>query len=82
MAPEQYVRARQPRCMYDSVGGAEELVDRFQDLPLEGHGLIRSRQPRGGVDELTERVRAGRQAVGDTDDYPFMYQRPFDDPDG
>ncbi|MGY5766307.1 VOC family protein [Brachybacterium sp. DNPG3] len=28
---------------------------------------------------------SGREAyasVGDTDDYPFMYQRQFDDPDG
>jgi predicted lactoylglutathione lyase len=26
-------------------------------------------------------VRPGGR-IGDTDDYPFMYQRQFDDPDG
>jgi predicted lactoylglutathione lyase len=34
------------------------------------------------VDELVERARAAGGRIGDTDDYPFMYQRQFDDLDG
>ena len=37
---------------------------------------------REAVDEIVERARAAGGRIGDTDDYPFMYQRQFDDPDG
>ena len=37
---------------------------------------------REAVDELIERAAAAGGRIGDTDDYPFMYQRQFDDPDG
>ncbi|MEU1888456.1 hypothetical protein ABZ491_23590 [Micromonospora rifamycinica] len=33
-------------------------------------------------DELIDRAGAAGGRIGDTDDYPFMYQRQFDDPDG
>ncbi len=50
-------------------------------------GAVRhARQPRDGsreaVDALVERAGAAGGRIGDTDDYPFMYQRQFDDPDG
>jgi len=34
------------------------------------------------VDEFVQRAGAAGGRIGDTDDYPFMYQRQFDDPDG
>lgn len=34
------------------------------------------------VDALIERAKAAGARIGDTDDYPFMYQRQFDDLDG
>ena len=37
---------------------------------------------REAVDELVQRAGAAGGRIGDTDDYPFMYQRQFDDPDG
>ena len=37
---------------------------------------------REAVDELIERAAAAGGRIGDTDDYAFMYQRQFDDPDG
>ena len=37
---------------------------------------------REAVDEIVERAAAAGGRIGDTDDYPFMYQRQFDDPDG
>jgi len=37
---------------------------------------------REAVDELVERAGAAGGRIGDTGDYPFMYQRQFDDPDG
>ena len=46
IAPEQYVMLGS-REMYASVGGVEELVGGPRH-PLEGHGLVRPRQPRGG----------------------------------
>ena len=33
-------------------------------------------------DALVERAAAAGGRIGDTDDYPFIYQRPFDDLDG
>ncbi|WP_374945358.1 VOC family protein [Agreia sp.] len=78
-APEQYVMLTS-REMYASVGGIDELVG--------GPGTpskvtvsfdLGSRE---AVDELAERARAAGGRVGDIDDYPFMYQRQFDDLDG
>jgi len=37
---------------------------------------------REAVDELVDRAGAAGGRIGDIDDYPFMYQRQFDDPDG
>ncbi|PWJ46980.1 hypothetical protein SAMN06264364_14317 [Quadrisphaera granulorum] len=78
-APEQYVMLSS-REMYASVGGTEDLIGGpgtpskvtvSFDLPS-----------REAVDELVERARAAGGRIGDTDDYSFMYQRQFDDPDG
>lgn len=66
--------------MYASVGGTEDVIG--------GPGTpskvtvsfdLASRE---AVDELVDRAAADGGWVGDTDDYPFMYQRQFDDPDG
>ncbi|QHC67888.1 hypothetical protein Q0F99_05155 [Rathayibacter oskolensis] len=79
IAPGQYVMLGS-REMYASVGGTEELIG--------GPGTpskvtvsfdLGSRE---AVDELTERAGAAGGRIGDTDEYPFMYQRQFDDPDG
>jgi predicted lactoylglutathione lyase len=37
---------------------------------------------REAADELVERARAAGGRIGDTDEYPSMYQRQFDDLDG
>ena len=37
---------------------------------------------RGAVDELLDRADEAGGRIGDTDDYPFMYQRQFHDLDG
>ncbi|MCB1299293.1 MAG: transposase [Microthrixaceae bacterium] len=34
------------------------------------------------IKRLVERARVAGGRIGDTDEYPFMYQRQFDDPDG
>jgi predicted lactoylglutathione lyase len=79
IAPEQYVMLAS-REMYAGVGGTEDLIGGpgtpskttvSFDLPS-----------REAVDELVERAAAVDGRTGDTDDYPFMYQRQFDDPDG
>ena len=79
IAPDQYVMLGR-RELYASVGGVEELVG--------GPGTpskvtvsfdLGSRQ---AVDELVQRAGSAGGRIGDTDDYPFMYQRQFDDPDG
>ena len=79
MAPEQYVMLGS-REMYASVGGAEELVGgpRTPSKVTVSFDLA----SREAVDELAERAGAAGGRIGDTDDYPFMYQRQFDDPDG
>ena len=79
IAPEQYVMLGS-REMYASVGGVEELIGQ-SDTPSKVTVSfdLASRQ---AVDELVERARAAGGRIGDTDDYPFMYQRQFDDPDG
>jgi len=37
---------------------------------------------RDEVDAFVERARAAGAKIGSTDDYGFMYQRDFEDPDG
>lgn len=37
---------------------------------------------RDDVDAFVTRAEAGGATIGSTDDYGFMYQRHFDDPDG
>lgn len=79
IAPEQYVMLGS-REMYASVGGAEELVGGpHTPSKVTVSFDLGSRE---AVDELTERAGAAGGRIGDTDDYPFMYQRQFDDPDG
>ena len=66
--------------MYASVGGAEELVGGL-DTPSKVTVSF-DLESREAVDELVERASVAGGRIGDTDDYPFMYQRQFDDPDG
>lgn len=79
IAPEQYVMLGS-REMYASVGGSEQLIG-GPDTPSKVTVSfdLPSRQ---SVDELVERAGAAGGRIGDTDDYTFMYQRQFDDPDG
>ena len=79
IAPEQYVMLGS-REMYASVGGVEELVG-GPDTPSKVTVSF-DLGSREAVDELVERAGAAGGRIGDTDDYPFMYQRQFDDPDG
>src|SRR6476619_4717691 len=79
IAPEQYVMLGS-REMYASVGGAEELVGGpHTPSKVTVSFDLGSRE---AVDALAERAAAAGGRIGDTDDYPFMYQRQFDDPDG
>ncbi|OUE07669.1 Glyoxalase-like domain protein [Clavibacter michiganensis] len=68
------------REMYARVGGTEELIG-GPDTPSEVTVSF-DLDSREAVDELVERARAAGGRIGDTDDYDFMYQRQFDDPDG
>lgn len=61
------------REMYESVGGVEELIG-GPDTPSKVT-LSFDLGSREEVDALVERARAAGGRVGDTDDYPFMYQR-------
>jgi len=79
IAPEQYVMLGS-REMYASVGGIEALVG-TPDTPSKVTVSF-DLGSREAVDALVERARAAGGRVGDIDDYPFMYQRQFDDPDG
>ncbi|WP_267424025.1 MULTISPECIES: VOC family protein [unclassified Curtobacterium] len=79
IAPEQYVMLTS-REMYASVGGVEELVG-GPDTPSKVTVSF-DLDSRQAVDDLVERAAAAGGRVGDTDEYPFMYQRQFDDPDG
>lgn len=79
IAAEQYVMLSS-REMYASVGGVEELIG-GPDTPSKVTVSF-DLDSREAVDELVERARAAGGRVGDTDDYPFMYQRQFDDLDG
>ena len=68
------------REMYASVGGTEELIGG----PSTPSKVTVSFDlgSREAVDELVEKAAGAGGRIGDTDDYPFMYQRQFDDPDG
>ena len=77
--PDQYVMLAS-REMYASVGGVEELVG-GPDTPSKVTVSF-DLDSQQAVDDLIERARAAGGRIGDTDDYPFMYQRQFDDPDG
>ncbi|WP_139980300.1 VOC family protein [Nocardioides litoris] len=79
IAPGQYVMLGS-REMYASVGGAEELVGGL-DTPSKVTVSF-DLASREAVDEITERAGNAGGRIGDTDDYSFMYQRQFDDPDG
>ena len=68
------------REVYASVGGTEDLVG-GPDTPSKVT-LSFDLDSREAVDELVERARVAGGRIGDTDEYPFMYQRQFDDPDG
>ncbi len=79
ITPGQYVMLGS-REMYASVGGTEELIG-GPDTPSKVTVSF-DLGSREAVDELTERAGAAGGRIGDTDDYAFMYQRQFDDPDG
>jgi uncharacterized protein len=79
IAPEQYVMLGSHE-MYASVGGTEDLVG-DADTPSK-ITVSFDLDSREAVDALVERAAAAGGRVGDTDDYPFMYQRQFDDLDG
>ena len=79
IAPEQYVMLGR-REMYASVGGTEDLIG-GPDAPSKVTVSF-DLGGREAVDELVERAGAAGGRIGDTDDYPFLYQRQFDDPDG
>lgn len=71
------------REMYESVGVVESLIG-GPDTPSKVTVSfdLDSREAVEAVDALVERAATAGGRVGDTDDYPFMYQRQFDDPDG
>lgn len=79
VAPGQYVMLAS-RAVYESVGATEELIG-GPDTPSKVTVSF-DLDSREAVDELVERARAAGGRVGDTDEYPFMYQRQFDDLDG
>lgn len=79
VAPGQFVMVGS-REMYASVGGTEDLIG-TPDTPSKVTVSF-DLDSQGAVDALVERAAAAGARVGDTDDYPFMYQRQFDDPDG
>ena len=62
------------------MGATEELVGGpGTPSPVTVSFDLESRE---AVDDLVTRADAAGGRVGDTDEYPFMYQRQFDDPDG
>ncbi len=68
------------RDSYASVGGTEDLIGGPGTPSKVTVSFDLGSQEE--VDALVERARAAGGRIGDTDDYPFMYQRQFDDPDG
>ena len=79
IAPEHYVMLTSYE-MYASVGGSEELTG-GPGAPSKVTVSF-DLASRDAVDHLVEAAGAAGGRIGDTDDYPFMYQRQFDDPDG
>ncbi|WP_313812801.1 VOC family protein [Glutamicibacter sp.] len=79
IADNQYVMLGS-REMYASVGGVEELIG-GPDTPSK-ITISFDMESREAVDELIDRARSAGGRIGDTDEYPFMYQRQFDDHDG
>lgn len=79
LAPEQYIMLGS-REMYASVGGTEDLIGTPETPSKVTVSFDLDSQ--AAVDELVARAAAAGGRVGDTDDYPFMYQRQFDDLDG
>jgi uncharacterized protein len=79
IAPEQYIMLGS-REIYESVGATEELVG-THETPSKVTVSF-DLDSREAVDELLDRASAAGGRIGDTDDYPFMYQRQFDDLDG
>ena len=79
IAPNNYVMLGS-HTMYAAVGGREELVG-GPGTPSKVTVSF-DLDSREDVDELIERAGAAGGRIGDTDDYPFMYQRQFDDLDG
>lgn len=79
IAPEQYLMLG-TRELYAMVGGTEDLVG-GPDTPSKVTVSF-DLGSREAVDDLVERAAAAGGRIGDTDDYAFMYQRQFDDPDG
>ena len=79
IAPEHYFMLGS-REMYAAVGGTEELIG-GPDTPSK-ITVSFDLGSRAAVDEMVERAAAAGGRIGDTDDYPFMYQRQFDDLDG
>ncbi len=79
IAPDQFVMLGS-REMYASIGGVEDLIG-GPDTPSKVT-LSFDMGSRKAVDELVERAAAAGGRIGDTDEYPFMYQRQFDDLDG
>ncbi|QNE45008.1 hypothetical protein F1C15_15350 [Frigoribacterium sp. NBH87] len=68
------------REQYTAVGATEELVGApGAPSPVTVSFDLESRE---AVDDLVTRADAAGGRVRDTDEYPFMYQRQFDDPDG
>ena len=78
-APDQYLMLSS-REAYASVAGTEDLIG-VPDTPSKVT-LSFDLDSRDAVDALVERAGAAGGRVGDTDEYPFMYQRQFDDLDG
>ncbi|MCL6422625.1 hypothetical protein Bequi_04360 [Brachybacterium sp. JHP9] len=79
MAPGQFLMLAS-REMYASVGGTEDVIG-GPDTPSKVNVSF-DLPSREAVDELLARAEAAGARIGDTDEYPFMYQRQFDDLDG
>jgi predicted lactoylglutathione lyase len=68
------------RDVYASVGGTEDLVGGAgTPSPVTVSWAMDSQE---AVDELLVRAEAAGGRMGTIDDYGFLYQRQFDDPDG
>jgi predicted lactoylglutathione lyase len=76
---DKYVMALR-RDYYASLGGGDTGVS---DLATTSLTTIAFDFPtRADVDEFVAKAEAAGAKLGGTDDYGFMYQRQFDDPDG